>query len=219
MERRPPAVDRADGDALRRARALAVPTRVSVLDHLRRAERPLTPQELAEVVGVHHTSVRQHLTVLADVGLVGQVPLPPKGRGRPRIAYQPLVDPEPYQHLALILAEAVQQGRTARAAGRVQGAKVQAADRTAIATLLDETARLGFRPRLRPRGPGRHELVLDACPFAAVAAINPSIACDLHLGLAEGILSKIGGMEVVELKVADPHRGGCRFTLRELPST
>lgn len=167
------------------------------------------------MVGVHHTAVRQHLTVLGDAGLVAAVPQRPEGRGRPRIAYRALTDPQPYQHLATALADAVQSGRTAREAGHLHGAKVEPSPAGPIATLRDETERLGFRPRLRARGQGRHELVLDACPFADVAAVSPAVVCELHLGLAEGVLSRSGDVEVVELKVADPHRGGCRFTLRE----
>ena len=217
MERRPAAVDVgvSGGDALRRARALGAPTRVAVLDALRLAAGPLTPQDLAAAVGVHHTAVRQHLAVLADAGLVAAVPLAPAGRGRPRVAYRPLADPQPYQQLATALIGAVAAGGAARQAGAAHGAKVSPSPRGALATLFHETERLGFQPHVRSRGQGRHELILGACPFADVAAISPDVVCDLHMGLAEGIVARAGGIEVTGLKVADPHRGGCRFTLRE----
>jgi predicted ArsR family transcriptional regulator len=218
MGRRPLAIDAPDGDALRRARALSVPTRRAVLDLLRGAEAPMTPQQLAAELGVHHTAVRQHLTVLADVGMVEAMQLPSTGRGRPRVAYLPLADPDPYQRLSTMLADALNEGITPREAGRRHGRDVTPSADGAIATLLAETERLGFHPRLR-EGRGRLELVLEACPFADVAAVAPQIVCDLHLGIAEGIADRTGGIEVVDLRAADPRTAGCRLITRPSPGT
>ena len=83
-----------------------------------------------------------------------------------------------------------------------------------MATLRGETERLGFRPRVRDRGNGTHELVLAACPFAESPRCAPATVCDLHRGIAEGVCERSGGLEVVDLHVADPHRGGCRLVVR-----
>jgi predicted ArsR family transcriptional regulator len=56
----------------------------------------MTTAELAVVIGVHRTSVAQHLRSLADDGLVQTLPLAPVGRGRPSTAYV-AIDPEPYR--------------------------------------------------------------------------------------------------------------------------
>ncbi len=218
MGRPPLRSDDPDGDALRRARALAAPTRRAVLELLRGADEPLTPQQLAATVGVHHTAVRQHLVVLAEAGMVEAVQLAPEGRGRPRVAYRPLGDPDPYQRLSTMLADAVSEGLTPREAGRRHGRDVTPLDEGAVATLLAETNRLGFRPRVR-KGRGRLELVLDACPFAAVAAVAPDVVCELHLGIAEGIVERTGGLEIVDLRAADPRTAGCRLITRPSPGT
>lgn len=191
-----------------------MPTRVAVLEELRRSEVALTAAQLAAVIGVHHTAVRQHLAVLAEVGLVASETLPPSGRGRPTSAYRALVDPDPYQHLARMLADAVAHGLTPREAGHLHGERVVPSPDGPLATLVGETTRLGFRPTVRDRGKGVQEVVLHTCPFAEVAAANPAAICGLHRGIAEGVLARTGGLEVVDLHVADPHKAGCRLVTR-----
>lgn len=211
---RPPAnSDVPDGDALRRARALAVPTRRSILELLSDSGEPITPQALAAVLGMHHTAVRQHLVVLVAAGMVEAVQLAPEGRGRPRVAYRRLGDPDPYVHLSTMLADALDDGISPREAGRRQGRDVTPLVEGAVATLLAETTRLGFHPQVRD-GRGRLELVLDACPFADVAAAAPSVVCELHRGIAEGIVERTGELEIVDLRAADPHTAGCRIVTR-----
>lgn len=218
MGRPPTPREAPEGDALRRARALAAPTRLAVLELLRGADEPLTPQRLATRLGVHHTAVRQHLVVLAEAGMVEAVRLPAEGRGRPRVAYRPLGDPDPYQRLSAMLADAVGAGLTPREAGRRHGLEVTPLAEGAVATLLAETDRLGFRPRVRDAR-GRLELVLETCPFADVAASSPQVVCDLHRGIAEGIVERTGGLEIVDLRAADPHTAGCRLITRPSPGT
>lgn len=214
MGRRDPGPDVTAGDALRRAQALSVPTRVAVLDELRRSAQPMSAGDLAAVVGVHRTAVRQHLTVLADVGLVAAETVPPSGRGRPKSVFRALADPDPYQHLALMLSDAVAHGLTPREAGHRHGERVAPSPEGPLATLVGETTRLGFRPSVRDRGKGVQEVVLHACPFADVAAVNAAAICGLHRGIAEGVLARAGGLEVVDLHVADPHKAGCRLVTR-----
>ncbi len=150
--------------------------------------------------------------------MVEGVQLPAQGRGRPRVAYRALGDPDPYLRLSSMLADAVSEGLSPREAGRRHGLDVTPLAEGAIATLLAETERLGFRPRVRG-GRGRLELVLDACPFAEVAAVAPQVVCDLHLGIAEGIAERTGDLEIVALRAADPHTAGCRLITRPSPGT
>lgn len=184
-----------------------------MLQLLRTAGEALTPQSMAAALGVHHTAVRQHLTVLAAAGMVEAVHLQPQGRGRPRVAYRALGDPDPYQRLSTMLADAVGEGLTPREAGRRHGVEVTPSPDGAVATLLAETDRLGFQPRIR-EGRGTLELVLDACPFADVASVSPHVVCELHLGIAEGIAERTGDVEIVDLRAADPHAAGCRLITR-----
>lgn len=212
MGNRPHHVD-SEGGALRRAKALSAPSRVEILARLRDAPAPLTAGVLAEAMGLHQTAVRQHLAVLADAELVQSHALPVRGRGRPRTGYTAVAEGVPYRELAGVLADAVGAGLTARAAGRLAGLRVQPSADGPIATLHAEADRLGFEPRVRDQGE-LQEIVLQSCPFADLAAVQPETVCEVHVGLAQGIAERAGGIEVEGIRLADPHRGGCRIVMR-----
>ncbi len=218
MGDRPQHVD-SEGGALRRAKALSATSRVEVLARLRDSNAPLTAGLLATALGIHHTAVRRHLAVLVDAGLVRAVRLPAKGRGRPSTGYvvSGPVEGAAYRELAGMLAEAVRTGRSARAAGRDVGRRVVPLADGSLATLSGETERLGFQPELHVTGEV-HELVLGVCPFAELAEVQPETVCELHLGLAEGIAERSGGIEVVGIRMAHPQTGGCRIMVRRLPT-
>jgi predicted ArsR family transcriptional regulator len=63
---------------------------------------------------------------------------------------------------------------------------------------------------------GTQDIVLNSCPFADLATEQPDMVCDLHLGLAEGIAERGGGLAVRGIILADPHQGGCR--IRTVPT-
>lgn len=212
MGRRSTPDDDTRGDARRRADALTAPTRRRLLDLLLASEGPLTAQQLAEVVDVHHTAVRQHMVVLIDAGLVAAEPLPPEGRGRPRMGYRAVGVPDPYRWLAAALAVGLDEGMPAREVGRRLGREEAAADDPAAA-LMTAARRLGFEPRLRRDG-AVIDIVLAECPFADVATEAPHVVCELHHGIAEGIAVGVDGVQSVDLRVAPPARGGCRITAR-----
>src|SRR3954451_16494245 len=69
--------------------ALAVASRLRLLDALRASERPLDVRELAAACGLHITTVRFHLDVLADAGLVTSRTGQSGTRGRPRRLFLP----------------------------------------------------------------------------------------------------------------------------------
>lgn len=212
MEDRPQDVD-SEGGALLRAKAMAAPTRVAMVAYLRVSAKPLSVAALADAIGIHRTAVRRHLAVLADAGLVRSLPLPIEGRGRPRIGFTTIDESVPYRELAGVLADAVRSGSTAREAGRTAGLRVAPSAAGPIATLRDEAERLGFDRQVRDRG-SVHEVVLRTCPFADLATVQPDTVCELHVGLAEGIAQRAGGVVVDGIRLADPHRGGCRIVVR-----
>lgn len=214
MGRRSTPDDATRGDARRRARALTAPTRRRLVDLLLEAAEPLTAQVLAAELGVHHTAVRQHMLVLVDAGLVVAEPLPPTGRGRPRMGYRAVGEPDPYRWLSGALAAGLDQGITPIELGRRLGAD-EARSSDPAAALMGVARRLGFEPRLRRDG-AMIDIVLAECPFAEVAMSAPHVVCELHRGIAEGIAVGVDGVESVELRVAPPTRGGCRITARRV---
>lgn len=89
--------------------ALALPARVAVLEHLRASPHPLDARALATATGQHVTTIRFHLDVLIEAGLVTATGERPHGRGRPRTLYAPAfrnggAPGGAYQELADVLA-------------------------------------------------------------------------------------------------------------------
>lgn len=209
----------ADDGALVRAQALGEPSRFQIHRLLGEAAAPMTVAEIAAATGLHRTAVGQHLAKLRAAGLVVEERLAPAGRGRPPTAFRAVPAPPDrhYLDLASMLAEAVRTGRSALDTGRAIGARsveVAGPGGDPVAALTAEADRLGFEPRARRRRGGAVDVVLARCPFAELAAVDPDTICDLHLGLAQGLATAHRGMVVEALDVADPHQGGCRFSVR-----
>ena len=81
MEKLGPRPSRAD----RRAQ-LSEPRR-AVLDQLVEQDEPLTVTRVAQILGQHPNTVREHLEALTRAGLARRDHLPPAGRGRPASVY------------------------------------------------------------------------------------------------------------------------------------
>lgn len=187
-----------------------------VLAYLRAASTPVEVVELVRALGLHPTTVRQHLAHLAERGRVSVRTVPRSGRGRPRLAYEALqLADNPYEFLSGALAEAVRDAVPAREVGRRAGRRA-AADRAGagvVEVISSEAARLGFAPTVEASERGL-EVRLGRCPFVAVAEHEPAVVCELHLGLAEGVVEEMGGDLVVEgLQVGEPRSGGCAIRL------
>jgi predicted ArsR family transcriptional regulator len=205
-------------------RALSDPSRVQILKVVQEAAAPLDARELGTRVGLHVNTVRSHLRVLAEAGLVSARREVRTRPGRPRVLYEataePLDAPAPasYRLLAQILASSLagsERDPSARAeeAGRAWGAHL--VDRPPPFTSISKEKTIvrlheehGFSPELR-RAPSGQEIVLKRCPFHEAATTYPTVVCPLHLGLVRGALAELGtGVEADWLKpFAEP--GAC----------
>ncbi len=205
------------------ARALGDPTRHRLFRYIAEASEPVGVAELTNFVRLNHNAVRQHLAVLKDTGLVVEEVEMRTRPGRPRLLYQLAPEaagrwgtPGAYAWLAGLLSDAVRRHLEPRQVGRQdghrRGAQV-AGSGDGIELVEREIKRWGFRPTRVERG-RRVEFVLGRCPFADVASSDPDTVCQLHLGLAEGLVEGIGGLEVEKLEIKNPHLGGCRLALR-----
>lgn len=209
-------------------RALSDPSRVRILELVRQAEAPLDARELATRVGLHVNTVRSHLRVLAEAGLVSARREERTRPGRPRVLYEAVTAEAldapalaSYRLLAQILASHLagsERDPNARAeeAGRVWGAHLvrKPAPFTSVSKqeTLDEVARLheqyGFKAEFRQANSGQ-EIVLKRCPFQEVATTYQTVVCPVHLGLIRGALAELGtGVEADWLEpFAEP--GAC----------
>jgi len=195
--------------ALRRHRALADPSRVTILAELA-SDGPLDTRELARRVRLHVNTVRVHLRALIDAELAVGEALPPEGRGRPRFVYRATAAADDaggrrYRLLAEILTAFVARlGRTAggelEKVGEVWGRYLvespppfaplpheEAVER--LIALLDD---VGFEPQLEG-GKRGWRISMRPCPFLELAREHQDVVCPIHLALMRGALAELGG--------------------------
>ncbi|SRR6266508_2778138 len=193
-------------------RALADPRRARIVEELEGSPAGLDASELARRLGLHANTVRFHLGVLADAGLVAGTPLRGE-RGRPRILYARIAKPpEPadeHRLLATILTGAVagEDDGPARAedAGRAWGRYLapkphplaRVTDEDATNEVVGLLAEQGFEPEA-----AGGEILMRRCPFHTLAEEHPEIVCAVHKGLISGALHELGSrLEVGGLDV------------------
>ena len=176
------------------------PRRAEVLACLREATGPQTVTQVARAVGLHVNSTRFHLDALARAGLVSRVTESRTTPGRPKVLYR-ATRPDAsrsYLDLATVMirhfARRVSDRQVlALAAGEAWGQEVrrafQAADpdeepRDRLVKAMDQ---LGYQPTLRDGVEPTVDLV--PCPHRRLAEVDPDVVCQLHLGLARGLLA------------------------------
>jgi predicted ArsR family transcriptional regulator len=197
-----------DEQALRRHRALADPSRARILAALADSG-PLDARELADRVGLHVNTVRVHVNALAEAGLVESETLPPRGRGRPRVAYRATgaagdAGARRYRLLAEILTALVARFGPEAAAqleeiGEAWGRYMvespppygEVGDGEAVERLLTLLAEIGFEPELEQSTRGRR-ILMRPCPFLELARTHQDVICPIHLGLMRGALAELG---------------------------
>jgi predicted ArsR family transcriptional regulator len=196
---------------LRIYRALSSQVRARLLDVLR-DEPDLDAAELAQRVDLHVNTLRTHLGVLQEAGLVERVTEVRDRPGRPRLLYRAVppdhhpvaASDDGYRFLATILASYVSSTSEAPASaaeqvGRAWGGYVvdkptpfarldpsQAVDR--LVTMLEE---FGFAPAVEDAESDRPRILLRRCPFLDVAREHQEVVCSIHLGLMRGALEQL----------------------------
>lgn len=189
----------------RQHRALATASRRRLLALLQEADDPVPATQLAEVVDLHVTTVRAHLAVLEQAGLVQSAQDRTGRPGRPATVYTAVDErvARPgddrtggYHLLAEMLVDGLSRGAPPsddpsswaielgdRWGPRLLDRMGYAPDSDGTAVLHDSFERLGFAPQTTA-----DEVRLHACPFLDVAMGNEAVVCDLHLGMARGML-------------------------------
>jgi predicted ArsR family transcriptional regulator len=212
--------DRGSERALQeQARALGDPTRHAIFRYVVQSASPVGVSALTDRFDLNHNAVRQHLAKLVAAHLLVEERAAPSGRGRPRLLYS--VDPAaesrwgvtgPYERLAALLADVIRSGDTPVEVGRRAGLRYAAdhPESDASAALVAVTAQGGFEPTLRQRGVDV-EVLLHSCPFVNAAVADPDIVCELHHGIAIGVVEHVGGLTIDGLDREDPRRAPCRF--------
>jgi predicted ArsR family transcriptional regulator len=174
--------------------------RRSILEALTAERGGLDTNELAERLDLHANTIRWHLGVLSDAGLVEEVPERRRGRGRPSIVHRLTPDGmargrDEYRLLATMLTDVVATDEAGKSrayeAGVRWGRHLQQAEPEAgVADILDQQ---GFAAE-------RHaeRVEMRRCPFYALAETSPQVICSLHQGIIDGALAESGSDESVE---------------------
>ena len=190
--------------------ALADPRRARIVEELRGRRDGMDAEQLARAVGLHPNTVRWHLGILSDSGLVASRPEARTGPGRPRILYR--LTPEgtangrdEYRLLATILSGAVggrvDGPRRAEESGREWGRYL--VRRPALGARVDERKAVGEVVRILdeqgfdPDAEGS-EVRMHRCPFHDLAEQHPEVVCAVHRGLISGALDELGTKLEVE---------------------
>jgi predicted ArsR family transcriptional regulator len=176
-------------------------------------------------MSLHPNTVRWHLGILADAGLVTSRAEPRGSPGRPRIVYSP-AEPrtearDEYRLLATILAGSLDEaggGVQAERAGAVWGRYLVArpepfsriTDEEATAAVAAVLEQQGFQPEVDGA-----DIRMHRCPFHDLAEAHPDVVCGVHRGLISGALAELGcsRLEVGALEIF-PQPDVCVAALR-----
>jgi len=182
-----------------------------ILEALQSERNGLDTNQLAERLGLHANTIRWHLGVLTDRGLVQAVPERRRGRGRPSIVYRLTGegiahDHDEYRLLATMLTGIVADDRDGEARAYDAGVRWgrdlrQAEPETTLADLLD---RQGFAAEQHG-----DQVEMRRCPFYALAESSPQVICTLHHGIIDGALAEAGSEQTVERLDAFVEPGLC----------
>jgi predicted ArsR family transcriptional regulator len=179
-------------------RALAEPSRARLLALLEGVDAPLSSEELASRTGLHANTVRSHLEVLSDAGLVTWTLEPRTRPGRPRRLFAALPRPEAVAREHELLAGALAASldplpdgpRLAAQSGRSWGRELvdepAASADEAFVRVVGLLAERGFAPVADGR-----EITMCSCPFRELAVRYERIVCSLHQGLIDGALERL----------------------------
>ncbi len=181
----------------------------------------LSARELAELLGLHVTTLRFHLDQLVGVGLLRSHFQRGEGVGRPRKLYaletgslETVPRERSYELLTELLVESFGvdesgQGMTPEEAGERWGRRKVAQAGLGSATceparsagawlgkigqMVDLLGDWGYTPEVATTDGGRTARVsLYECPFIALAHQNPAVVCGIHRGLMRGVLESLG---------------------------
>ena len=193
-------------------------------------------RSLADRLELHVNTVRTHLAVLEDAGLVISEAEERDRPGRPKLLYRTTGaslgrdsgDGGGYRFLAAVLASYLASSEqdpagAAERAGTAWGhylvdrpAPFQSVDPgTALTRVVGLLQEFGFAPELDVQAPSQPQVFLHRCPFLEVAKEHQDIVCSIHLGLMRGALDELGAeVEATDLiPWVDPDRCVSRFEL------
>jgi predicted ArsR family transcriptional regulator len=206
-------------------RALADERRSRIVEELRSQASGVDVHELGQRLGLHPNTVRWHLGILADAGIVTARRARSRTPGRPRTLYTLSPDAvasgkDEFRLLASVLTSAL--ARQPDAAARSEGAgrdwgRYVAPRRSPLAPATHDEATADVVRLLEEQGfapeASADEIRLHRCPFFDLAEQHPEVVCSVHRGLLAGALEDSAPQVAVQLEpFVEPNV--CRVRLR-----
>lgn len=184
--------------------------RAEVLHVLRSTGSPLPVADIAAAVRLHPNTTRFHLDALTASGLVTRTVEQRDQPGRPKVLYQSVAGHrvDHYQNLAAAVVrhfagDLPDRAERARAAGRAWGEQLRAerdpaGREPAVERLVHAMSDLGYEPDyVESPTP---TVVLRPCPFLELVGDDPETICQLHFGLACGLVGPDPDWEVTDIQ-------------------
>jgi predicted ArsR family transcriptional regulator len=197
--------------------AVGHPVRLRLLQRLAGGTGASVP-ELAEAAGVHENTVRAHVAVLEEAGLIAGEPRAAARPGRPGVQYRltPAGERLDYDFLGLAELLAAVIGRAGvpesqlRAVGREWGRYLTGRPgrydpHERVPQVLEG---LGFNARV-----DGDRVRLTGCPCPTVASDRPGLICELVTGVLEGVLESSGARVRAGDSRHDHANRDCEITL------
>jgi predicted ArsR family transcriptional regulator len=191
-----------------------------ILKALRSTRDGLDTSQLAERLDLHPNTIRWHLGVLTDAGLVQATPVQRGGRGRPSFLHRLTGEGirrgrDEYRLLATMLTEIVAADGDGEARAYEAGVRWgrhlrQGEPDAGLADLLDQE---GFAAEQHG-----DQVEMRRCPFYALAESSPQVICTLHHGIIDGALAEAGSEQTVEPLDPFVEPGLCIVHLRRAPA-
>jgi predicted ArsR family transcriptional regulator len=174
--------------------------RQMILELLGAARGGLDAKQLAARLELHPNTIRWHLGLLADSGLVEAMPERRHQRGRPSLVYRLTGEGvgrgrDEYRLLAAMLTDLVAADGNGEARAYATGLRWGRHLRRGEpdASLVDLLDQEGFEATQRGE-----RVEMRRCPFYALAEGSPQVICTLHHGVIDGALAETGADDEVE---------------------
>lgn len=198
-------------------RGLAEVSRVLLLEAVQRHSGSRL-KELAEDVGLHINTARDHLNVLIDEGFVCLEQVSTGSRGRPPMVYRPVDDPETNEAARERIIRAQEHRRLLESVTQGRGAQPSQLDD------LSEDARAQFDliyEHLDDSGmepvPDDEEMriALAPCPHYRLVGEDRKIACGMHANLVRNLLHQVPGPLELDRLLPFTSTDTCQILLRD----
>lgn len=194
-------------------RGLAHASRFQILKAVR-DEPGISLHELSEATGLHANTLRDHIRVLVDEGLIRSEVEHRPNRGRPRHIYHPVdagTESSAAQHR---VDEAKRHGDMLRRITDVDTGDLDTEALHQLDALYEHLDEVGLQPDMDE---AELRVELRPCQFHAIIQEHQEVVCRVHEGLIRDVLDRAGGpVEVDRLTpLLTPH--SCQLQLRVIP--